>query len=242
MLGFLGPIAAGIGGLVSTLGPSVLQYAGQNSANDANRDIARETSANNLAMSREATAASRAMATESFDRSQMAAREEMAFQREMSSTAYVRATQDMKNAGINPMLAYMQGGASTPPGAMGSSSPGQASQADAQSTRVENVFGGASATALDTARLIKELRSTDASVKLNEAQAEVAKAQKKLTDTNARTAQVQYPAVAAQAKVDKKTAEFDEGAVKYDSLSKRIKEFLGMGNSAKGLGKKGGLK
>lgn len=38
------------------------------------------------------------------------------FQKEMSNTAYQRAMDDMKKAGLNPMLAFSQGGASSPSG------------------------------------------------------------------------------------------------------------------------------
>ena len=47
----------------------------------------------------------------------LATAKQMAFQKEMSNTSYVRGMQDMKQAGLNPILAGKMGGASTPTGA-----------------------------------------------------------------------------------------------------------------------------
>lgn len=46
-------------------------------------------------------------------------KEQMDFQERMRETQYQTAVKDMQKAGLNPMLAYQQGGAGTPSGAMG---------------------------------------------------------------------------------------------------------------------------
>lgn len=74
------------------------------------------------------------------------------FTAEMSNTAYQRAANDMRAAGLNPYLAYSQGGASTPSAASASGSAASAS--GARSSGGTSALGGLINTAFDVASFV----------------------------------------------------------------------------------------
>lgn len=175
---------------------------------------------------------------------------QMDFQERMSNTAYVRAMEDMKNAGLNPMLGYKTGGASTPAGSSGGF----------QAAKMENALGNAVNSAIAVRQVRSDVAQKESQAELNAASAGAAKTQ---ADANVASAQ------AARANAQKSTAEaisvarrndIEGGAVDtmkktfrnqaeadlakarankdfagYDNLVPRINQGLGGLNSAKDL-------
>jgi len=204
-------------GMADTIGA----YYGTKDTNKTNAEIARETNRANAEI----------------------AQRQMDFQQQMSNSAYQRSMADMKAAGLNPMLAYQQGGASTPAGA------GIA----AVSPSYQSPLGAAAkvgvSSAMDSMRLGREMSSTNSQNALNEAtigtqlsqrelnasSAVAARETAKKNAADAAIARAELPGRAEKSKLDAERSKIDRNWVKEDSFTDRAERMLGLGNSAKDL-------
>lgn len=166
-----GPIiGAGISALGSLAG-GMISSGGQQAANDQNWRIAQMR--------------------QQFESEQ--AQKQMDFQERMSNTAYQRAMADMRAAGLNPILAYQQGGSSTPSGAMASSSM----------STMENAMEGVGAGVSSAGQLVRnalDMKNTVAEIDNKVSQESLNKANANLSAANAVKAQQDTATSAAQMK------------------------------------------
>jgi hypothetical protein len=123
----------GVFDAIATGAASALSFLGQERANRQNKDIWRKT--------------------QDWDTQQ--AQTNRDFQERMSNTAWQRGVSDMKAAGINPMLAFSQGGASSPAGSViGGKS----------SAPMQNTIGAGVSSAIQSASLIAQLKKNEADI------------------------------------------------------------------------------
>lgn len=154
------------------------------------------------------------------------------WQQGMSNTAYQRAMRDMKDAGLNPMLAFSQGGAATTGGAAASAS--NASPMQNELGDIGEAVSKTVASALQTQQLKKGLEQQDVAIELDKAETALKRKQTEIATANARTAsadaditEANKPSMYERAKLNKTQAEWDRWFAPGDAWSRRIGEYSG---------------
>lgn len=174
------------------------------------------------------------------------AQKQMDFQQYNSNTAYQRAVQDMRAAGLNPALAYQNGGASSPSGAAATVNPVRKGDAAA------GLFNSAKAVmsqGMDMKNLNSQVELNRQNVAVGEANAEKLTANAKESESNeeynrqaieklkaeTKKARTEAKVREAEAPSEIKKAKFDETMALPDSILNRIGAVLGLATSASGV-------
>ena len=142
------------------------------------------------------------------------AQNQMNFQQQMSNTSYQRAVKDMQAAGLNPMLAYSQGGATTPSGA---------------STQVQNKLGAgvqayqqSQATSSAAALQREQIKTIDPTIQNTQSQTMLNSANAALSAANAKKVEAETANAIAQNPVLLKTIEQMQAQIENYRASSKL--------------------
>lgn len=134
----------------------------------------------NMESTEETNAANAALAAQTREFNAKEAEKNREFQERMSSSAYQRGMADMRSAGLNPILAYSQGGASAP---TGSAASGAAAHMEAPKIH-GNPMGEAVNTAIALSRNRQEVENMKATFDNIQADTEKKLSEKVRTDAD----------------------------------------------------------
>lgn len=147
----------------------LLGKSGQSSANAFNASMAIHQTALNAEQAEIQRQWAGGQAVQQMGFQDWQAEKQKEFQERMSNTSYQRAVKDMSAAGLNPMLAYSQGGASSPSGAAGQGAQGHGVAATAAPFHPQQSAAGAGLhSAAEASRVSSEVMKRAQEIKIRE--------------------------------------------------------------------------
>lgn len=179
----------------------------------ANEDRRAQERANeqNIASAREQTNFQREMVKQQTD-----------FQERMANTSYQRAMKDMEQAGLNPMLAFSQGGASTPSGATASGAMSTVQPASQGAGRaISKGIGEIASTAMGAMNLSNQTTQTKSTVGLQSAQAVNQQASAEQAQANIK--KIEFDKLKTQAETTKTLQDAKQSAETFEDRKNLIK-------------------